>query len=465
MTKSNILLVICLVFIGGVFLASPHLIEKQKSPLMNYNDSEKDFLFTGKIIKEPDERGDNVKLTMETEMGKVLITTGIYPEYAYGDVLKINGELKTPAVFAASKEASLAPKEREEFNYKNYLAKEGIYSVMYWPKIEILERDRGSSIYSALFKFKNKMTESIEKIMPFPESALLEGLILGNRQIFSKDLKESLNITGTSHIVAVSGMNIVILTNILMFVLIGLGMWRNQAFYFILVLICLFIIMVGAPASAIRAGIMSSILLFANKIGRLSNATRIMIFAAAVMLALNPLLLRFDVGFQLSFLAVFGLIYIKPIFDGWLNKILPSKFSEWIEDGKFRKGIKDAITTTLAAQIAVLGILIYNFGRISFISPFTNILIVPLLPYVTIIILIFGGATFVWSFLGKILVWPTYLATTYILRLIEWFSKIPFAAKEIQNVHWIWLVGYYILLIGFLIWYTKRKSRQVFLPT
>ena len=250
-------------------------------------------------------------------------------------------------------------------------------------------------------------------------------------------------------IVAVSGMNIVILSNILMFALIGLGLWRHQAFYFVLVLICLFIIMVGAPASAIRAGIMSSILLFAQKIGRLSNATRIMIFAAAIMLVFNPLLLRYDVGFQLSFLAVFGLIYIKPILDGRLAKLI--KKSEL-------NGILQIITTTLAAQIAVLGILIYNFGRISFISPIVNVSIVPLLPFVTAIILVFSGATFIWSFLGKILIWPTYFATTYILRLIEWFSKIPFAAKEISNVHWIWLVGYYVLLIGFLFWYKKKKQ-------
>ncbi len=439
MKMSNIFLAVCLIFIVIVFFASPKILEKRIPQSVP-----DEGVFIGKIIKEPEQKSNNVKLTIKTEIGKILVTTGIYPEYFYGDVLKIEGKLKTPAVFSAQGGPASGG---DEFNYKNYLVKEGIYSVMYWPKIEILERNKGNVIYQAIFRFKNKLTKAIEKIMPFPEASLLEGLILGNKQIFSQDLKESLNITGTSHIVAVSGMNIVILSNILMFVLIGLGLRRGQAFYFILGLVCLFIIMVGAPASAIRAGIMSSILLFANKIGRLSSATKIMIFAGAIMLALNPLLLRFDVGFQLSFLAVFGLIYLKPIFDEWLNKILPSKFS-------------DAFTTTLAAQFAVLGILIYNFGRISFISPFANFLIVPLLPYVTAIILVFSGATFIWSFLGKILLWPTYFATTCILRLIEWFSKVPFAAKEISNVHWAWLVGYYVLLIGFLIWHNKRKSPE-----
>ena len=100
MTKSNILLAICLVFIGGVFLISPNLIEKNKSPLMNYNDSEKDFLFVGKVIKEPDKKSDNIKLTVETEMGKVLVTVGNYPEYQYGDVLKIKGKFLVCSLLA-----------------------------------------------------------------------------------------------------------------------------------------------------------------------------------------------------------------------------------------------------------------------------------------------------------------------------------------------------------------------------
>ncbi|MFZ5559651.1 MAG: ComEC/Rec2 family competence protein [Patescibacteria group bacterium] len=435
MKISNIFLVICLIFIVVVFLGSPGLIEKNNPHL-----SEKDGgVFVGKVVKEPEIKSNNTKLIIKTEEGKVLVTTENYPEYFYGDVLKIKGKLKTPAVF-------------EEFNYKNYLAKEDIYSVMYYPQIEILERNKGFFIYSAILKFKNKITEKIEKIMPFPEISLLEGIILGNKQIYSEEIKNELSITGTSHIVAISGMNIVIISEILMFVLIGLGMWRKQAFWFVLVLIFLFIIMVGAPASAIRAGIMGALLLYAQKIGRLSNATRIMIFAGAIMLIFNPLLLRYDVGFQLSFLAVFGLIYIKPILDEWLEKLRKIEEIGWL---------LEIITTTLAAQIAVLGVLIYNFGRISFISPIANILIVPTIYFLTILGFIFIGSAVIWSFLAKIILWPVYLGFTYVIRAIDLLSKIPWSAKEIKNVHWLFLIGYYILIIGF-IWLYKRNKKLVY---
>lgn len=424
---------ICLVFIVVVFFLSPGLIEK--IPRQNFGEG----FFVGTVIKEPEIKNGSTKLTIKTETGRILVSTGNYPQYFYGDILKIKGELEEPKIF-------------DEFNYKNYLAKEGISAVSYWPEIEILERDKGNPIFSAILKFKNRTTNAIEKIMPFPEISLLEGIILGNKQIFSEDLKNSLNITGTSHIVAISGMNIVIISEIMMFVLIALGLWRKHAFWFVLILIFLFILMVGAPASAVRAGIMGAILLYAQKIGRISNAARIMVFAAALMLIFNPLLLRYDVGFQLSFLAVFGLIYIKPVLDELILKKIKKE-----ELG----GLLQIITTTFAAQIAVLPVLIYNFGRISFISPLTNILIVPFITFLTIVGLIFITGTMIFGFLGKILLWPAYLGVAYILKIIDWFSKIPWAAKEIQNIHWLFLIGYYVLLIGS-IWLFKRGKKLVF---
>ena len=201
-----------------------------------------------------------------------------------------------------------------------------------------------------------------------------------------------------------------------------------------------------------RAGIMGAIFLYAQKIGRLSNAGRIMVFAAAIMLIFNPLLLRYDIGFQLSFLAVLGMIYIKPVFDELILKRIRKE-----ELG----AILQIVTTTLAAQIAVLPVLVYNFGKISFISPLTNVLIVPFITILTIIGMIFIGSAIIWGFLGKILLWPAYLGIAYVLKIIDWSSKIPWAAKEIKNVHWGFLISYYIILIT-IIWFLKRSKKLYF---
>ncbi len=443
MTKSNILLAICLVFIGGLFVISIFEISpiwgflySSKNQLNQYNDLDKKISFSGIVAKEPDKRNSNTKLTIQTEQGKVLVTTRRYPEYKYGDELIITGKLQTPTVF-------------EDFNYQGYLAKDGIYSVMYYPKIEPTGKNRGNFFYKAIYSFKDKIKQAVEKIMPLPEVAILGALTLGNKKGLTENLKEQLNITGTRHITAISGMHIIILVKALMIILIGIGLWRGQAFYFTLGILILFIIMVGAPASAVRAGIMGAILLFAEKIGRLNSSGRAIVFVAAIMLTLNPLLLKFDVGFQLSFLAVLGIIYIKPIFDGWVAKVIKKKKLP---------GLVQIITMTLAAQIATLPILVYNFGRISFISPLSNVLIVPALPYIMGAGFIFSLASVIWIGLGKILIWPAWFFFAYITKLVELLSKIPFAAKEISNIHWIWLIGYYILLIGFLWWYRKKKT-------
>lgn len=420
--------------------------------IKNLNDLNKEVELIGTIIKEPDVRSNNTKLTVRIDQvpntknsvqgqGTILVTTRKYPEYKYGDELIIIGKPKTPMVF-------------EDFNYQGYLAKDGIYSVMYYPKISFTGNNKGNVFHKVIYSFKNKIKITVEKIMPLPEVAILEALTLGNKRSLTDNLKEQFNITGTRHVVAISGMHIIILSGALMFLLIILGLRRGQAFYFTLAVLILFIIMVGAPTSAIRAGIMGGILLFAQKVGRFNSSGRAIVFAATIMLILNPLLMKFDVGFQLSFLAVLGIIYIKPILDKWIKKITKKEESN---------GAIQIITMTLAAQVATLPILVYNFGRISFISPLSNILIVPLLPYVMGAGIVFSLLTFTWSFLGKILIWPTWFIFAYITKLVELCSKIPFAAKEITNIHWIWLVGYYFLLIGFLVWRNK-KNRQINLP-
>ncbi|MBU2564290.1 ComEC family competence protein [Patescibacteria group bacterium] len=426
MSLSNALVIVCLVFIVIIFFISPKF--------MSSLSEDKELIFIGKVIKEPDIRDTNTKLTVQTDSFRVLITVAKFPEYKYGDVLEIDGELKVAPVF-------------EDFNYKEYLAKDKINSVMYYPKVKVLDNKAG--MFSFVFSFKKSIREKIENIMPFPENSILQAITLGNKNLISDSLKEKLNIIGIRHIVAISGMHIVILSEIIMFILIGLGLWRGQAFWFAVLILILFIIMVGAPASAVRAGIMGIILLLGQKIGRLGESARIVIFAATIMLIFNPLLLRYDVGFQLSFLAVLGIIYLKPIFDSFLENILKKKELN---------GIIQIITMTFAAQIATLPILIFNFGRISLISPLANLLVVPILPFIMTLGLIFNLSVFV--FLGKVLVWPAYFGFTYIVRLTELLAKIPFASINI-NVHFGFLIFYYVLLVGFVCYKKTRKLIRI----
>ncbi|MDP2910375.1 MAG: ComEC/Rec2 family competence protein, partial [bacterium] len=145
------------------------------SEVRKYNDSEKEVVLIGKVVKEPDVRETNTKLTIEASE-KILVTISRYPEYKYGDELKITGQLETPAVF-------------DDFNYNNYLKKDGIYSVIYYPKVELLSRKSYRDPVSIIFDFKDRLRQVIYRFLSPPQSEILGGKLLGDSNRMSLELK------------------------------------------------------------------------------------------------------------------------------------------------------------------------------------------------------------------------------------------------------------------------------------
>lgn len=493
MGKSQIFLYFCLSFIGGIFLNSMIVISQlfilgflilgillitvfgkyKKITVAGFcflfltagiwryqivesqipDITEQNIAFTGIVSEESDIREKHIKLTIKTEAvpGKILVSAGRYPEYQYGDKLKISGRLEKPPVFDKGEEdkSSSSPFAiAREFNYRDYLKKDGIFAVMVFPAIELVGQNFGSPIYEFLFSFKDKFKEAVQKFISPPQRGILEALVFGDEGGISKAWKEKLNITGTRHIAAVSGMNITIISSLIFNFLLWLGLWRQQAFYLSLVLLVLYILMIGAPASAVRAGIMGILFLTAQHFGRMSAAASAVVFAAALILALNPLLLRLDVGFQLSFLAIMGIIYLQPAFSSFFKKLANPKFFP----------LRTTLATTLSAQVFTLPILVYNFGYISLLSPITNILIVPVLAPITILIFVFGLSAMILGPLGYILSWPTWLSLTYIISIIDGFSKLSFVSLILENIHWAWLIIAYLTL-GCLTWQLNKKEK------
>jgi competence protein ComEC len=427
---------LCLIFLAlGIFHHQTVLLKIENSPLQKFIGREVNFI--GFVGREPSIGEKSQKLVIQINGIKILVITNRYPEYQYGDKLKITGKLEEP-------------KEYQGFNYKNYLLKDRISAQIYFPKIELVERNRGNFLMKNLISFRQKLEESLENILPLPQSAILEALLFGKEENISKQWKEKLNLTGTRHIAAVSGMNITIISNFILGFLLWLGLWRNQAFYLSIILIIFYILMIGAPASAIRAGIMAILFLTAQHFGRLSSASRAIVFAATLMLWQNPLILRWDIGFQLSFLATMGIIYLQEILSEKLKKI-----PDFLQ-------LRSNLSATLAAQIFVFPILIYNFGQISIISPLTNIFILPLIPVITILGFIFSFIGIFWQGLAQILSWPTWLGITYILKIVDLSSKISWASLTFQNVPWIFLIISYLILT-IIVWRLQENRKLKFL--
>lgn len=303
------------------------------------------------------------------------------------------------------------------------------------------------SYLSLVFKLKEAFTQNLNKVLPEPQASLASALLVGDKSGLPKDLSEDFSKTGTSHIVVVSGYNISIISLIIFESLGLLYLSRFWRFLGTVFAIFVFAVVTGFEASVIRAGVMGSLLVLAWHQGRLYNILNAVGLAGALMLYLNPGLLRYDLGFKLSFLAVLGLIFLDPMLKrGFLKLGFPER-------------VLDFLSPTLAAQIMTLPLIAFYFGQISLIAPLANLLVLPLIPLTMFFSFVAGIIPFLSYFLGKILVLPAWLFLSYEIKVIHWLSLAPWASFSAPNVS-IFLVFIYYVLVFIFIWRFYVKSSQ-----
>jgi competence protein ComEC len=408
------------VMLGG---AVRFKIDYARNDLSQFYDQKEKIV--GVIVSEPDIRDDKIYLTLghlviadQSVHSKMLISVPKFREFEYGEKLEFENKI-------------LEPKEYLDFSYKNYLSRFGIDAISYMPQVKVIDGKYGNPIQTSIFKLKKKFVENLSLILPDPHNSFLAGLLLGAKHSIPENLTEQFNRTGTSHIIAISGFNITIIAWAIDWLLARAGMHKRVSFGISIVIIILFVVMTGASASAVRAGVMGILLLFALNIGRVSVAANALAFTAVAMLLINPQILAFDVGFQLSFAALLGIVYLCPIFESYFL---------WVPSG-----LRPYLLGTMAAQIFTLPILLYNFGTVSVIALLPNILVLPLIPWAMLFGFLSGIASMLWLKLATPFVWLSWGILTYVLKVIEFFSKLKFASVAFRINFWT-LVGYYLLL-------------------
>lgn len=389
----------------------------------------------GFIANEPDIRDNSQKLEIAAEAvkelpgrsvsGKILATADSYPEYKYGDRLEFSCELKRP-------------EEYQGFAYDRYLSRFDIYSVCYYPRLKAISGGGGNYVYAKIFSLKAKLAGLIDSGLGEPEASLARPIVFGGQKGLEQAIRDDFQKTGLTHIMAVSGFNVSILAAVVMTAFLALGLSRQYAFYLAAIFLAVYIILVGLPASAMRAGLMGFLVLWALKLGRLNKITNSLVLTAAIMLLLNPKLLRDDVGFQLSFLALAGLVYVYPIFDAVWQKIKLPRLT----------GLSDALLLTLAAQVFTLPVLAYNFSRVSLIAPLANLAVLWAVPALTVLILAALLLSAVLPGLSFLFFLPSLILTEYILLAVKHLARFPYSSLEITYVPWGWLAAYYILAVA-----------------
>lgn len=375
---------------------------------------------------------------------RVLATVRQFPAYAIGDEVKMQGAIE-------------APRQDSIFDEASYLKRRGVTATLFYPQVERLAQGKGNWLVLRLVTIKHAFENNIDAVLPEPHAGFLKGLLIGERSSLPQSLIADFQVTGTSHMIALSGYNITIIASAIQWIFLALTLPFALSFWLASGLIVLFIIMTGASASVVRAGIMGLLLLVAQKEGRMYRMAPALALAGAAMVVQNPYVLRFDAGFQLSFGATLGLVYISPYVEKWIDdvwrRVRRDKTARAVvgPEEKAMPLAKRILIETLAAQIAVLPLLIFLFGRVSLISPVVNVLVLLVTPYAMGIGFAAATLAFLSGALGRLVGGGAWVILEYQLRVIGLFAKIPFAGVALGNAALIGILVMY-LWIAWRIW-------------
>lgn len=369
------------------------------------------------------------------------LTAAGAPEWRYGDRIRVTGALETPP-------------EEADFSYRDYLARLGIHAQLRGGSVEFLAERQGQWVFQRVFDFKRRALATLARLFPEPHAALLSGILLGVESGIPAEIKDAFSATGTSHIVAISGFNIAILVSLFM-AAFRRALGANRGAALTLVVIAAYTVLVGAGASVVRAAIMGSLGVVAQRLGRRAGGLNALAAAAVAMTAVNPLTL-WDVGFQLSAAATLGLILygdrFQDAFQAWLARRLPARRAE-----RLANLAGELFLITLAAQVTTLPLLAYYFRSVSLISLPANMVILPVQPAVMIL----GGLALIlgllWFPLGQLAAWLTWPLTAYTLAFVDLFARVPGGALGLSDVAPALVVGFYAALFA-LTWMLSRPA-------
>lgn len=417
---------------------------------------------SGTIVSEPEHKENTIRFVMLSDNGeKVLINTDLYSPAQYGDRILATGKLERPGIIDPSTSSGQAT--GRPFDYAAYLAKDGIYYILNFADVEVVSHGHGNLIKTALIKIKQSYVDKVREILSEPESSLLAGFTVAGKNALPKDILEQFRRAGVIHIVVLSGYHVTLITIMLFwlfgFVFLRLRSGSKFARLATVAGLVTFVLMAGASASILRAATMALIAVGSKLIRRVYDASRALVTAAFIMVTINPKVLVFDVGFQLSFLATAGIIYLYPIFNAKLAKsagIIPPAHGQKGNSRPILSRLISLLAITLAAQVAVSPYLLYAMGNVSLVALLANVLIIPAVPAA----MITGFIAALLAFFSPLIALPfSYLAhlfLAWILAVSGFLGNLSFSLLVIPRFpFWGVLVLYALIII-----FVKCRSLQ-----
>ena len=417
-----------------------------------------DILFRAVVAAEADDRGSTVRYRLAVrevywggswrpDSGGVLMRAAPFPRYQYGDLLELQGELQTPPAF-------------DDFDYREYLARRGIGSLIAYPQARVLAQGQGSAFRSALIGVRGRLSVALADALPEPEASLATGVLLGKRARLPADLTEDMNATGTSHLVAVSGQNVTLVAGLLMAAL-AWAIGRRPAAWLALAAVIGYSLLVGGEPSVVRAAIMGSLYVMAIALGRQSTAPVVLVLAGAAMTAIDPQAIH-DVSFQMSFAATLGLMTLAPL----LRERAQTLTQRWPATAAFpltRPAIELA-AVTVAAIAFTLPITAVNFQRVSLVAPVANLLAVPAFLLVALTAALAAAVGALLPSAAGVLGWLAWPPAAYMVAVVRLAADVPLASAEVSGLGTAHAIVYYCALAAAVWLLARRRPERAVVP-
>ncbi len=346
-------------------------------------------------------------------------------QISYGDCIRGEGKIAQP-----------------EKNSVNYFLKEKLYGTIAYPKFSLTGEWKGSKIKNVMISAKQRIMNTFLTVLPRDEATLLAGLTIGAKGEFPDELAQAFKKSGTTHLVALSGYNIMIVVSVLMLLFVRV-IKRRYAVIATMICIFLFTFFAGAESSLVRAAILGCIGMVAGEVGRIYDIRQAVTVAAVGMVLVNPFVLIFDIGFQLSFAAFLAIAYCSPAFF--------ELFRISDNSNKYMKIVIDS----LSAQLMTLPIIAMQFGTFSFVGIIATFALMEFIPFTMVFGFIAAGFSFISPLVAQIPLFLVGILLKCELFLIRIFGSFPMVEWKMNSFVF---VVYYALLITFIWIYLQKRN-------
>ena len=324
------------------------------------------------------------------------------PYFRYGDKVVVRGTLQEPRPI-------------DGFDYPAYLAAQGITATIFAREADVAG-EGGAWWRAAIYSVRSRLSDSIERVMPYPESALGQALLLGKRESLPTELVQQFRATGAAHLLAISGLHV----GVLLVVTAGTGAWllgRQRPTYLVVaaVVIWLYAMVAGAPPSALRAAAMGTVYLAALAVGRPSSVLPALALAAALMTAASPNIVR-QVSFQLSFAAVGGIALALALLGGFASA-WRSPSSGW--QARILGGAFSLVVVSAAATLATWPLVAANFGEVALLGVPVSVLAIPAMAPAVVATIAAAVSGLAFEPLGPPVGWIAVAPLAYLIAIVS----------------------------------------------